>query len=102
MRRVWVSMPPLNGGIARAMRTARITRGKVRREFRTWLAQDVEVAIDGNVQIVIRRYQYDDCAPRFSPGWNDYDRAVAAYAIGKATGRVLEWLSRLTIAGRYQ
>jgi len=92
-RKVWVSMPPLDPGIERAMRAARITRGQVRMEFRDLL----EGAIAGDVQIVIRRHHAGDYAPRFSAGWSDQDQAVAAYHIGGATGRIIEWLSRVAM-----
>lgn len=96
-RKVWVSMPPLDAGIERAMRTARITRGQVRTEFRDLLTQAMDAVIAGDVQIVIRRHDSGDYAPRFSAGWSSEDQAVAAYAIGHATGRVLEWLSRVAM-----
>jgi hypothetical protein len=91
-------MPPIDAGLARGMRAAGITRRKVREVFLDEVTRGLALISAEPVQVKVRRHDAaENYAPRFIGFDDDDEWCAAAFAIGAATERVVEWLSRETM-----
>lgn len=95
-RTVWVSLPPLDPGVRRALRVSRTSASELRARFRVSLLLALSYEGLHDVEVVLRRYEGWH-SPRFGSGFVLDEKSRATGALRVAVAALLTDLSHLTM-----